>query len=89
MTDSRFTFDDLKHILLKAAGAEDGLDLDEDILDTTFEELGYESLALLETGGCIEREYGIALDDETLTDALTPRGLIDTVNERLAAGRTA
>lgn len=72
MTDSRFTFDDLRQILLKAAGAEEGLDLDEDILDTTFQELGYESLALLETGGCIEREYGITLDDEALTDTLTP-----------------
>ncbi|WAX76360.1 acyl carrier protein [Streptomyces sp. KMM 9044] len=89
MTDQRFTLADLKRILLQAAGADEATGLDDDILDTTFDLLGYESLALLETGGCIEREYGISLDDDTLTDALTPRDLIDTVNERLAAARVA
>lgn len=89
MTDKEFTLDDLRRILLEAAGADEGTDLGTDILDTAFDALGYESLALLETGGCIEREYGISLDDDTLTtDALTPRALIETVNERLAAART-
>lgn len=89
MTPDRFTLADLRRILLQAAGADEAAALDDDILDTTFDLLGYESLALLETGGCIEREYGISLDDDTLTDALTPRDLIDTVNERLAAARAA
>ncbi|MFJ4691869.1 acyl carrier protein [Streptomyces sp. NPDC088766] len=89
MTPQRFTLADLRRILLQAAGADEATALDDDILDTTFDLLGYESLALLETGGCIEREYGISLDDDTLTDALTPRDLIDTVNERLAAARVA
>ncbi|MEU6826047.1 acyl carrier protein [Streptomyces atriruber] len=89
ITQQRFTLTDLQRILLEAAGADETADLDGDILDTTFAGLGYESLALLETGGCIEREYGIALDDDTLTDALTPRELIHTVNERLAAARVA
>ncbi|MER7487223.1 acyl carrier protein [Streptomyces sp. NPDC126497] len=80
-----FTFDDLKRILLEGAGAEEGVDLDGDILDTGFEELGYESLALLETGGRIEREYGITLDDSVLTDAVTPRLLIAVVNEHITA----
>jgi minimal PKS acyl carrier protein len=89
MTDRLFTLDDLKRILLQAAGADEAGALDDDILDTTFDLLGYESLALLETGGCIEREYGISLDDDTLTDSLTPRDLINTVNERLDAARVA
>ncbi|MEV0604414.1 acyl carrier protein [Streptomyces sp. NPDC050315] len=79
-----FTLDDLKRILLEGAGADEGVDLDGDILDTDFEELGYESLALLETGGRIEREWGITLDDSALTDAATPRALIETVNAHLA-----
>ncbi|WP_407564726.1 phosphopantetheine-binding protein [Streptomyces sp. 184] len=88
MTDKEFTLDDLRRILLEAAGADEATDLGADILDTAFDVLGYESLALLETGGCIEREYGISLDDDTLTtEALTPRALITTVNERLAAAR--
>lgn len=79
-----FTLDDLRRILLESAGVDEAVDLDGDILDRGFDELGYESLALLETGGRIEREYGIALDDDTLTDAPTPRTLIEAVNTRLA-----
>ncbi|MFD1660305.1 acyl carrier protein [Streptomyces caeni] len=85
MSTPAFTIEDLKRILLEGAGAEEGVDLDGDILDTEFEALGYESLALLETGGRIEREYGITLDDSALTDATTPSRLIAVVNEHLAA----
>lgn len=84
MSTAIFTLKDLKRILLEGAGAEEGVDLDGDILDVSFEELGYESLALLETGGRIEREYGITLDDYAFTDAVTPRGLIKVVTEHLA-----
>ncbi|MFE6984880.1 acyl carrier protein [Streptomyces griseus] len=84
MSAQEFSLDDLKRILLEGAGADEGIDLDGDILDTEFESLGYESLALLETGGRIEREYGITLDDSALTDAATPRALLDAVNAHLA-----
>lgn len=89
MTALLFTLDDLKRILLEAAGAEEGVDLDGDILDTTFAVLGYESLALLETGGRIEREYGIALDDDDLSEDLTPRDLIGVVNGQLSTSAQA
>ncbi|GHF78691.1 acyl carrier protein [Streptomyces filamentosus] len=82
---TQFTIDDLKRILLEGAGAEEGVDLDGDILDTDFEELGYESLALLETGSRIEREFGIALDDDVFTDNRTPRALVAAINETLSA----
>ncbi|MER5208665.1 acyl carrier protein [Streptomyces sp. NPDC002825] len=83
MATKEFTLEDLKRILLEGAGADEGVDLDGDILDTQFEQLGYESLALLETGSRIEREYEITLDDSVLTDADTPRALISAVNEHL------
>jgi len=79
-----FTIDDLKRILLEGAGAAESVDLDSDILDTEFEQLGYESLALLETSSRIEREYGITLTDTVLADATTPRVLLDVVNQHLA-----
>ncbi|MEU1373686.1 acyl carrier protein [Streptomyces triculaminicus] len=85
MPATTFTLEDLRRILREGAGADEGVDLDGDILDTEFETLGYESLALLETGGRIERELGITLDDDTLTDARTPRALIEAVNARLSA----
>lgn len=35
---------------------------------------------MLETGGRIEREYGITLDDDVLADSRTPRSLIAAIN---------
>ncbi|MEU9169830.1 phosphopantetheine-binding protein [Streptomyces sp. NPDC048420] len=89
MSADPFTLADLKRILLEAAGAEEDVDLDGDVLDSEFTALGYESLALLETGSRIERTYGISLDDDLLTDALTPRALIGVVNDLLTVSRTA
>ncbi|MFE9365653.1 phosphopantetheine-binding protein [Streptomyces sp. NPDC006978] len=89
MTTHEFTLDDLRHILLEGAGADEGVDLEGDILDVQFEALGYESLALLETGSRIEREYAIVLDEDLLTDADTPRALITAVNEHLLAAPRA
>ncbi|MFE0804698.1 acyl carrier protein [Streptomyces sp. NPDC058812] len=84
MADQEFTLDDLRRILVEAAGADESVNLDGDILDTDFESLNYESLALLETGSRIEREYGISLDEDVLSILHTPRTLIETVNSRLA-----
>ena len=80
-----FELEDLKRILLESAGADETVDLDGDILDRSFDELGYESLALLETGRLIEREHGITLPDSALTDSGTPRTLIEAINEHIAA----
>lgn len=84
MSDRIFTLDDLRRILLESAGAEEGIDLYGDIADSEFEELGYESLALLETGGRIEREFGVSLDDVNLSDITTPRALVAAVNDLLS-----
>ncbi|MCO5995378.1 acyl carrier protein [Actinoallomurus rhizosphaericola] len=83
MASGEFTVQDLKRILHEAAGESDGADVDAGTMDTEFIELGYESLALLETGSRIEREFGITLDDSTLFDAPTPRALIEAVNAQL------
>ena len=88
MTTKEFTLDDLRRILREGAGADESVDLDGDILDSEFEALGYESLALLETGGRIEREWGITLDDDVLGNVTTPRALIDVVNADLSASKT-
>ncbi|MER6217080.1 MULTISPECIES: acyl carrier protein [unclassified Streptomyces] len=83
MSKQEFTFDDLKRILLEGAGADEEIDLDGDILDVDFESLGYESLALLETGSRIEREFDITLDDDIFADNSTPRSLVEAVNASL------
>ncbi|MCX4469491.1 Oxytetracycline polyketide synthase acyl carrier protein [Micromonospora sp. MW-13] len=79
-----FTIEDLRRILRAAAGADEGTHLTTDIHDAAFDELGYDSLALLETGSRIEREYGISLDDSTVIEARTPRVLLAAVNARLS-----
>lgn len=82
MASGEFTITDLRRILVEAAGESEGADLDAATLDSDFVELGYESLALLETGSRIEREFGVELDD-ALLDSATPRILIDAVNAQL------
>lgn len=89
MSATEFALSDLRTILLEAAGTDENVDLDGDITDLDFQDLGYESLALLETAGRIERTYGISLDEEALADARTPRLLIDLVNAHLSAIRAA
>ncbi|MEV4425566.1 acyl carrier protein [Streptomyces sp. R-07] len=74
------TLDALRTILVACAGEDDSADLSGDILDTTFEDLGYDSLALMESASRIEREFGITLDDDDVNEALTPRLLLDLVN---------
>ena len=85
MVAKELTIEDLRRILREGAGADEEVDLDGDILDVSFDDLGYESLALLETAARIGREFGVELDDATVTDTETPRDLIKAVNEQLSA----
>lgn len=89
MTADVFTLDDLRRILREGAGADESVDLDSDILDTPFEDLGYDSLAMLETGLRVGREYCIELDDDVLLQSATPRTLIVAVQDQLSAARAA
>jgi act minimal PKS acyl carrier protein len=84
MADKAFGIEDLTRTLREAAGAPEGIDLNDDILDVEFDEMGYDSLALQETGSRIERAYGIQLEESVVVDARTPRELLTTVNTRLS-----
>ncbi|MFD6282084.1 acyl carrier protein [Streptomyces sp. NPDC060209] len=74
-----FTLDDLKRVMRECAGEDESIDLDGDILDAPFEDLGYDSLALLETATRIERELGVRMPEEVLSGAKTPRLLLEAV----------
>ncbi|ARF76263.1 acyl carrier protein [Kitasatospora albolonga] len=84
-TTTTVTLADLTRMLRESAGEEEGVDLDGDVIDTPFMELGYDSLALLQVIGQIQREYGIEIPDDAVVDAETPRALLALVN----AGQTA
>lgn len=50
----------------------------------SFEELGYDSLALLNTVGRIERDLRIKLPEGVVTESGTPGELLDLVNAEVA-----
>lgn len=74
---------DLRRIIRTTVGVDDAVDLDGDILDTDFSELGYDSLAVLEITNKIGKESGVEVPDDAVPDLRTPRQLIGYVNERL------
>ncbi|WP_128437321.1 acyl carrier protein [Streptomyces cyaneus] len=78
------TIDDLRRVLIECAGETDGTDLSGDILDTRFETIGYDSLALMETAARLESRYGVAIPDDVAGRVDTPRELLDLVNGALA-----
>lgn len=80
MTDRVFELNDLQRILQAGAGGEQDFALDEATLDEAFTDLGYDSIALLETAARITREYGVTIEDDALVDTITPRRLIELVN---------
>ncbi|MFC8450419.1 acyl carrier protein [Kitasatospora sp. NPDC057223] len=81
---SALSIDDLRTILREAAGEDEGVDLSGDIADALFTDLGYDSLALLETALVISRRFGITLADDLLDGADTPRSLLAEINSALA-----
>ena len=85
MSADVFTLDVLRRILLEGAGADDEAAITGDISQKSFEDLGYDSLAALETGARIGREYGVELEDSTILDAETLAELVDSVNQQLQA----
>ncbi|WP_405773434.1 acyl carrier protein [Streptomyces sp. NBC_01538] len=88
MSADVFTIDILRRILLEGAGTDDEAAIAGDISHMSFEELGYDSLAALETGARIGREYGLELEDSTILDADTLSEVVASVNQQLQELRT-
>ncbi|WP_405619753.1 acyl carrier protein [Streptomyces sp. NBC_01511] len=75
------TLDELARVLTECAGADDGdVTLGHQNLDTSFTDLGYDSLALLETAALVQQRYGVTLSDEDVSGIDTPREFLDQVN---------
>lgn len=82
MTD--FTIEDVRRILRDVAGADERVDLDADIAATSFADLGYDSLALLEATARLQRELSIRLPDDAVLAVSTPGQLVDLVSSTRA-----
>ena len=83
MSDQKFTFEDLKDILVNRVGMSE----DEVGEDTTasFEALGLDSLAFLEIQLEVDKRYGFQVADEDAERIKTLQDALDYMNEQLAA----
>ncbi|GAA4203666.1 acyl carrier protein [Streptosporangium oxazolinicum] len=84
MEKTELRLDELKRIM-RECGVEASANLDADILDVSFRELGLDSLAVLEIGARVERDYGVVVPDDAMEELETPRQTLDFVNQRLPA----
>ena len=77
----QFTYDDLKRILVESlATPENEVPSD---LDTTFHELGFDSIDFAEIQVSVEARYGIVLSEEDAQQITTFREAIQYTNQRL------
>ncbi|MFD9893895.1 acyl carrier protein [Amycolatopsis sp. NPDC059027] len=84
---NQFTVDDLKEILRSSAGDTEEADLDGDIGGVSFDELGYDSLALLEVCRQVETRYGVELSGDAVAEMPTPAEAVEYINDVLAKAR--
>jgi act minimal PKS acyl carrier protein len=71
------------------AGEPDEGDLDVNVIDVLFEQLGYDSIRLLEVISQIRFRYGLDLNEEILTEMRTPRQALDKLNALIADHKLA
>ena len=80
-----FTQADLVGYMRRAAGEDEAIGLDGHIAETTFADLGYDSLAVMEIVSLVEQELGVRLPEEAMAEAETPEQFVQLVNELLPA----
>jgi minimal PKS acyl carrier protein len=76
----QITIRELEQIMHECAGWAQPLD---EAADQSFDELGYDSLALLQTSSRIKRDYGVQLSEDLLAEMKTPSKLVDAINALL------
>ncbi|SEK75603.1 acyl carrier protein [Streptacidiphilus jiangxiensis] len=82
---SAFTLDEFRRIVELTLGDAEADSLSESSLDTQFEDLGYDSLAVYEMVVRIQDDYPVTISDEELDGLKTPAALIAHVDGALAA----
>ncbi|MGQ0774940.1 MAG: acyl carrier protein [Pseudonocardiales bacterium] len=80
---SKITIHDVRRILVACAGDIGISELPGDVATLKFDDLGYDSLALMETAARLEQEYGAIIPEEQITEVQTPQELLDLVNMNL------
>jgi minimal PKS acyl carrier protein len=70
---------------LNASTGQEPITLDQSEMDTDFDDLGVDSLALMEVVDRVQEACGVLIDNDTVPDLRTPRLLLDHVNSQLVA----
>lgn len=91
---SELTLSGLMEVLRESAGADnlaEGQGAAESAAygDVSFNDLGYDSLALLETLSRVERRYGLRLSDDIADTTRTLNWMLGQINAALTAGSRA
>ena len=81
----QMTLRDLQDIMRECAGEDESAQSIEEAPDESFADLGYDSLALLETQARVKRVYGVDFSEDDLADITTPRGFVEFFNSLLLA----
>jgi len=79
------TLRDLQDIMRECAGEDESAQSIEEAPDESFADLGYDSLALLETQSRVKREYGVEFSEDDLADITAPREFVEFFNSLLLA----
>jgi act minimal PKS acyl carrier protein len=79
-----FTLDDLITIMRECAGEDESVTLSGEVAEVDFEELGYDSLALMEAASRVQRSYDLSFPEDELAQVRTPAAFVTLVNEQLA-----
>jgi act minimal PKS acyl carrier protein len=79
---TQFTADDMQRIMIASGGEPEPGD-GTDISSTSFEDLGYDSLAVMGMAARIEGEFGVRVPDQVVVELQTPSDFVDYVNGRM------
>lgn len=79
------SLDELKGIMQSCAGADETVDLTPEGAETSFEELGFDSLAVIEVTTRLAQRFDIHIPDSETSTLDSPARLVDYVNGRLRA----
>ncbi|WP_370942155.1 acyl carrier protein [Amycolatopsis sp. cg5] len=77
------TITDLKSVVEQCVGTDGVSTIGESTLDTAWDELGLDSLAVFEVVTRLQDTLGVRIPDEDVDTFKTPRLLLDSVNSTL------
>ena len=80
------TLPELRALLVDAAGASDAADVTDDYGNQPFADLGYDSLALMESAAVLKRRHGVEIPEDVLGTLTTPNEMLAFVNSTRVEG---